>query len=101
MNTRFITTKQSWFGGGIDITPSDKESIESKEIAKFFHKELKKFVKNIKKGSYEKYKKWCDDYFFLPHRNESRGLGGIFFDYIDSGSWNQDMKFIETVGKHL
>ena len=98
MNTRFITTKKSWFGGGIDITPSDKESLESKKIARFFHKELKKICEEYKKGSYEKYKKWCDDYFFLPHRNESRGLGGIFFDYINSGSWNQDMKFIETVG---
>ena len=99
MNTRFISTEKSWFGGGIDITPSDKNSQESLKIASFFHKELEKICEAYKKGSYVKYKKWCDEYFFLPHRNESRGLGGIFFDYIDSGCWNDDMLFIESVGK--
>ena len=99
MNTRYIVTQKSWFGGGIDITPSDKSSEESRNIAKFFHKELEKMCDKYKKGSYTKYKKWCDDYFFLPHRNESRGLGGIFFDYLNSDDWNSDMNFICNVGK--
>ena len=64
MNTRYIVTQKSWFGGGIDITPSDKNSGESKKIANYFHGELEKTCNDYKKGSYEKYKKWCDDYFF-------------------------------------
>ena len=99
MNTRYIVTQKSWFGGGIDITPSDKNSEESKKIANFFHKELEKTCNNYVKGSYKKYKKWCDDYFFLPHRNESRGLGGIFFDYLNSDNWSSDMNFVRNVGK--
>jgi coproporphyrinogen III oxidase len=99
MNTRFIVTEKSWFGGGIDITPSDKNSYESRKIADFFHGELKKTCELYKQGSYQKYKKWCDEYFFLPHRDESRGLGGIFFDYLDSNDWEKDMKFIKNVGK--
>ena len=99
MNTRYIVTQKSWFGGGIDITPSDKSSEESIKIANFFHKELEKTCNKYKKGSYAKYKKWCDDYFFLPHRNESRGLGGIFFDYLNSDDWDSDMNFVCNVGK--
>ena len=99
MNTRFIKTTKSWFGGGVDITPSDKDSSESKKIANFFHQELKKTCDTYDIKCYEKYKKWCDDYFFIPHRNESRGLGGIFFDYLNSGSWDSDMEFIKNVGK--
>jgi len=99
MNTRYIVTQKSWFGGGIDITPSDKNSGESKKIADYFHGELEKTCNDYKKGSYKKYKKWCDDYFFLPHRNESRGLGGIFFDYLDSNDWDSDMNFVSNVGK--
>ena len=99
MNTRYIVTQKSWFGGGIDITPSDKSSEESIKIANFFHKELEKTCNKYEKGSYAKYKKWCDDYFFLPHRNESRGLGGIFFDYLNSDDWDSDMNFVCNVGK--
>ena len=100
MNTRFIVTQKSWFGGGIDITPTDKNSKESKKIANFFHAELKKTCDIYKIGCYEKYKKWCDEYFFLPHRNESRGLGGIF-DYLDSDVWNEDMEFVKNIGKNI
>ena len=99
MNTRLIITEKLWFGGGIDITPSNKKSFQSKKLATFFHNELKKTCDNYKKGCYRKYKKWCDNYFFLPHRNEMRGIGGIFFDYLNSGVWEADMKFIENVGK--
>ncbi len=99
MNTRFIVTQKAWFGGGIDITPTDKDSKESNELAAFFHKELKKTCDKYKKGCYQKYKKWCDDYFFLPHRNESRGLGGIFFDNLSSKDWEADMDFVKHVGR--
>ena len=99
MNTRLIITQKQWFGGGTDITPSDKKSLQSKKIATFFHNELEKTCNKYKPGSYKKYKKCCDDYFFLPHRNESRGLGGIFFDYLNSGIWESDMRFVRDVGE--
>ena len=73
--------------------------MQSKKIATFFHNELEKTCNKYKPGSYNKYKKWCDDYFFLPHRNESRGLGGIFFDYLNSDFWESDMRFIKDVGE--
>ena len=72
-NTRFIVTQKEWFGGGIDATPCLKDLKEKK----FFHNELRKICNNNKKN-YKKFKNWCDKYFFLPHRNESRGIGGIF-----------------------
>ena len=75
-NTRFIVTSKSWFGGGIDLTPSFKDKKE--EI--YFHSKLKELCNNNRKN-YNKYKIWCDKYFFLKHRNEKRGIGGIFFDY--------------------
>ena len=98
MNTRFIVTEKEWFGGGADITPSDKYSDESKKLAKIFHKDLKEICENYKKGSFKKYKKWCDNYFYLPHRKESRGLGGIFYDYVKSSDWNNDFDFTKNVG---
>ena len=87
MNTRHIITKQSWFGGGMDITPTNLKSEESKKLARYFHKNIEKICEENKKGSYKKYKKWCDEYFYLPHRNEPRGLGGIFYDYLNSENW--------------
>ena len=77
-NTRFIVTSKEWFGGGMDATPSHKDPGESKMI----HDSLKKICLQNKKN-YTKYKKWCDEYFFLKHRNEARGIGGIFYDYQD------------------
>jgi coproporphyrinogen III oxidase len=76
-NTRYICTTQNWFGGGMDVTPTIKDEKEKNK----FHQSLKKMCNRHNKYYYEKYKKWCDEYFFLPHRNEARGLGGIFFDY--------------------
>ena len=91
-NTRFIVTSKEWFGGGMDVTPS---FIDKKEKL-FVHNSLKKVcVKN--KKNYLKYKEWCDQYFFLPHRNESRGIGGIFFDY-ESKNWGQNFKFVRDLG---
>ena len=99
MNTRHIITNESWFGGGMDITPTNLKSSESKKIAKFFHSSLEKICEENKKGSYKKYKKWCDDYFYLPHRNEPRGLGGIFYDYLNSENWQEDFNFTRKVGE--
>jgi len=93
-NTRFICTKKNWFGGGIDITPN---IVDNKE-KKYFHRELKKMCNFHNKKYYPKYKKWCDEYFYLPHRNEPRGIGGIFFDY-KMNNWEKDFSFVKDVGK--
>ena len=92
-NTRFICTQKNWFGGGIDITPC---LVDNKE-KKFFHSALKKMCNQHNKKYYPKYKKWCDEYFFLPHRKELRGIGGIFFDY-KMGNWEKDFSFVKDVG---
>ena len=92
-NTRFICTQKNWFGGGIDATPS---FVDSKE-KKYFHDELKKLCNLHNKKYYSKYKKWCDEYFYLPHRKESRGIGGIFFDY-KMDNWEKDFLFIKDMG---
>ena len=92
-NTRYICTTQNWFGGGIDVTPSKKDNNEKKE----FHKILKKMCDRHNKTYYNKYKKWCDEYFYLPHRKETRGIGGIFFDY-KKDNFEKDFKFIKDVG---
>ena len=98
MNTRHIITKNSWFGGGMDITPTDLKSKESEKLAKYFHKNIKKICEENQKGSYKKFKKWCDEYFYLPHRGEPRGLGGIFYDYLNSDNWETDFEFTRKVG---
>ena len=92
-NTRFICTQKSWFGGGMDVTPC---IVDNKE-KKYFHNELKKMCNIHNKKYYPKYKKWCDEYFYLPHRNEPRGIGGIFFDY-KMENWESDFLFIKDVG---
>ena len=92
-NTRYICTTKDWFGGGIDVTPSKKDNAEKKE----FHKILKDMCNRHNKNYYDKYKKWCDEYFYLPHRNEPRGIGGIFFDYKNN-NFEKDFKFVRDVG---
>ena len=92
-NTRYICTTQDWFGGGMDVTPSKIDINEKKEI----HKILKKMCDRHNKNYYVKYKKWCDKYFYLPHRKEPRGIGGIFFDYKKK-NFNKDFKFVRDVG---
>ncbi len=91
-NTRFIVTTKEWFGGGIDMTPSFTDLKEKK----IFHDNLKKICLQNKKN-HAKYKKWCDKYFYLPHRKESRGIGGIFFDY-ETGDWVKNFKFVRELG---
>ena len=92
-NTRFIYTTHGWFGGGIDVTPCIKDIKEEKIL----QNELKKMCDRHNKKYYKKYKKWCDEYFFLPHRKEVRGIGGIFFDY-KKNNWEKDFKFIRDLG---
>ena len=92
-NTRYICTTQEWFGGGMDVTPSKKDHKEKRE----FHKILKNMCDRHNKSYYAKYKKWCDKYFYLPHRKESRGIGGIFFDY-KKDNFEKDFKFVRDVG---
>ena len=92
-NTRFISTTQQWFGGGMDVTPSKKDDLEKKD----FHKDLMKMCNRHNKNYYKKYKKWCDEYFYLPHRKEPRGIGGIFFDYKND-NFEKDFKFVRDVG---
>ena len=92
-NTRYICTSYDWFGGGMDVTPSIKDENEKKE----FHKILKNMCDRHNKNYYKKYKKWCDQYFYLPHRNEPRGIGGIFFDY-KKNNFEKDFKFVRDVG---
>ena len=91
-NTRFIVTSKEWFGGGMDATPSHKDMVESRII----HSELRKICLQNKKD-YKKYKMWCDEYFYLPHRNEARGIGGIFFDY-ETKNWIKNFKFVRELG---
>ena len=92
-NTRYIHTSYGWFGGGIDVTPC----FDDKKLKNWFHKELKRTCDRHNKKFYKKYKKQCDEYFYLPHRNEMRGIGGIFFDYKKE-NWEKDFNFIRDVG---
>ena len=92
-NTRYIYTSYGWFGGGMDVTPCIKDNI----LEKWFHSELKKSCNKHNKSYYKKYKKWCDEYFYLPHRKEARGIGGIFFDY-KKDNWEKDFSFVREVG---
>ena len=92
-NTRYICTTQQWFGGGMDVTPSKTDNAEKKE----FHSTLKNLCNRHSKGYYKKYKKWCDEYFYLPHRKEPRGIGGIFFDY-KKNNFEKDFDFVRDVG---
>jgi coproporphyrinogen III oxidase len=91
-NTRFIVTTKNWFGGGMDATPSYNDKKEENLI----HKILEGICV-INKKNYPKYKRWCDNYFFVPHRNEARGVGGIFFDY-ETKNWQKNFKFVRDLG---
>ena len=91
-NTRFIVTSKEWFGGGMDVTPSFNDKKEKILV----HQKLKTLCK-LNNKDYNKYKKWCDTYFYLPHRKEPRGIGGIFFDY-EAKEWEKNFKFIQNLG---
>jgi coproporphyrinogen III oxidase len=94
MNTRMVMTSKSWFGGGGDLTPMYPDEKDTHD----FHAAYKACCDRHDPEYYPKFKKWCDDYFFLPHRNEARGVGGIFYDYLDSGNWEKDFAFTKDVG---
>ena len=99
MNTRMIVTTESWFGGGADLNPTlDGVRMQSHEDARDFHARLKVACDAHGPDWYAKYKKWADEYFFLPHRGESRGVGGIFYDHHQSGDWQRDFAFTKDVG---
>ncbi len=94
MNTRFIMTTEAWFGGGCDLTPTFKNI----DLYNHYHKSLNSMCNLHNKAYYKKYSKWCKEYFYLPHRKEERGIGGIFYDYLDS-NWKKDFLFSKNVGE--
>ena len=95
MNTRFLVTSKAWFGGGADLTPMVADDSDTAA----FHAALKGACDRSDPAYYPRFKAWCDEYFHLPHRNEPRGVGGIFFDQLDSGDWERDFDFTKSVGE--
>ena len=100
MNTRLLVTgegdkKKIWFGGGGDLTPI----FEDEKASSLFHKNFKLSCEKYNTDYYPRFKHWCDEYFYLPHRKETRGIGGIFFDYLNSNNWENDLSFVKDIGK--
>jgi coproporphyrinogen III oxidase len=95
MNTRHIVTEQAWFGGGADLTPTFPDAADTAD----FHAALQAACEASPAGDYPRFKKWCDEYFTLPHRGETRGVGGIFYDNINTGNWEADLGLTRAVGE--
>lgn len=94
LNLRYLSTSREWFGGGTDLTPTFPFEEDTAE----FHAALRKACDAYRPGAYVEYKEWCDRYFYLPHRREPRGVGGIFFDELASGDRDEDYEFVRSIG---
>jgi coproporphyrinogen III oxidase len=100
MNTRFLATQTGWFGGGADLTPTlDEQRSQDAPDAITFHAALKAACDKHDPAWYPDFKVRCDEYFYLPHRKEPRGIGGIFYDHHNSGDWERDFRFTQDVGE--
>ncbi|MCQ8185018.1 oxygen-dependent coproporphyrinogen oxidase [Parvularcula maris] len=100
MNTRMVVTTEGWFGGGGDLNPMmDRYRTQEHEDTKDFHAAMKQACEASPSGDHERFKVWCEEYFWLPHREEPRGTGGIFYDRLDTGDWEADFTLTQAVGK--
>lgn len=99
MNTRHIVTSHGWFGGGADLTPMFLDAIETIEDKERFHSAFHSMCDQHDRNYYARFSTWCDEYFYLKHRQEARGVGGIFYDWLDTGNWNADFSFTQDVGR--